>query len=52
MDKVCKKCGHSCHCMEGNHTECQCKNCDCKTEVQPVTNNEVIVDDTTECEWC
>ena len=30
MDKVCKKCGHSCHCMTGSHEECQCENCECK----------------------
>jgi hypothetical protein len=50
MDTVCKKCGHSCHCKEGNHEECQCENCECKSQ-QPI-NEGVVIDDTNECEWC
>ena len=50
MDKMCKKCGHSCHCEEGKHEECQCENCECKSQ-QPI-NEGVVIDDTNECEWC
>ena len=32
---ICKICGHSCHCSDGESCcgeQCECKNCDCKKE--------------------
>ena len=66
MDKVCKNCGHSCHCVTGDHTDCKCVNCDCKNnraedesyesrkQAANAINDKygVVVDDTNECEWC
>ena len=47
-DKICKKCGHLCHCMEADHTGCKCAKCACNTS----TIGGVVVDDTNECETC
>ena len=52
MNKVCKKCGHSCHCMTGSHEECQCENCECKPQPQQSIDQGLVIDDTNECEWC
>ena len=45
-DKICKKCGHLCHCIEADHERCTCANCECK---EP---EGLVVDDTNECESC
>ena len=47
-EKTCKKCGHLCHCMEADHNECKCTNCECNAS----TIGGVVVDDTNECETC
>ena len=45
-DRFCKKCNHLCHCIEADHSDCKCENCDCKEAMG------VVVDDTQECEMC
>ena len=45
-NRFCKKCNHLCHCIEADHSDCKCENCDCK---EPVG---MVVDDTQECEMC
>ena len=59
-DKICKKCGHLCHCVEADHEGCNCANCDCNGEQaeqatyehSPRTSGEIVIDDTNDCEWC
>ena len=45
-DKFCIKCNHLCHCIEADHSDCKCENCDCK---EP---EGMVIDDTEECEAC
>ena len=45
-ERFCKKCNHLCHCIEADHSDCKCENCDCKEAMG------VVVDDTQECEMC
>ena len=28
-ERFCKKCDHLCHCIEADHSDCQCENCEC-----------------------
>ena len=28
-DRFCKKCNHLCHCIEADHSDCKCENCEC-----------------------
>ncbi len=45
-EKICKTCGHLCHCIEADHEDCKCERCDCR---QP---KGVVVDSTQDCEAC
>ena len=28
-ERFCKKCNHLCHCIEADHSDCKCENCEC-----------------------
>ena len=28
-NKFCTKCNHLCHCVEADHSDCKCDNCEC-----------------------
>ena len=47
-EKICKKCGHLCHCIEADHVGCKCESCDC----QKVELEGVVIDSTQDCEAC
>ena len=54
-DKICKKCGHLCHCVEADHEKCDCDNCDCeigRATDQTYETGGVVIDSTQDCESC
>ena len=53
-ERFCKKCNHLCHCIEADHSDCKCENCECNSRAEDVLENEggVIIDDTEEFESC
>ena len=63
-EQFCKKCNHLCHCIEADHSDCKCENCECNnkrtykkhkdwaTDMSYENNGGVVVDDTGECESC
>ena len=53
-ERFCKKCNHLCHCIEADHSDCKCENCECNSKAEDVLENEggLIIDDTGECESC
>ena len=53
-DRFCKKCNHLCHCVERDHSDCKCENCECSGREEDATyeSGGVVIDDTQECEWC
>ena len=54
-ERFCKKCNHLCHCMEADHSDCKCENCECNGREEDSTyenNGGLVIDDTGECESC
>ena len=54
-DKICKKCGHLCHCVEADHEGCNCANCDCengRAVDKTYETGGVVIDSTQDCEAC
>ena len=54
-DKICKKCGHLCHCVGADHEKCDCDNCDCENRRATDKTYEtggVVIDSTQDCEAC
>ena len=53
-DKTCKKCGHLCHCVEADHADCKCANCECmqREEDKTYETGGVVIDSTQDCESC
>ena len=54
-DKICKKCGHLCHCIEADHEKCDCNNCDCensRANDKTYETGGVVIDSTQDCEAC
>ena len=54
-ERFCKKCNHLCHCMEADHFECKCENCECNGREEDLSfenNGGLVIDDTEECESC
>jgi len=45
-NRFCKKCNHLCHCIEADHSDCKCDNCECKE------TEGLVIDDTGDCESC
>ena len=43
-DKFCIKCNHLCHCIEADHSDCKCENCDCKEPEGKKNIEEKILD--------
>ena len=55
VERFCKKCNHLCHCIEADHADCKCENCECgqKNEDKTYeTSGGLVIDDTNECESC
>ncbi len=55
-EKICKKCGHLCHCIEADHVGCECANCECSGKEyfkhRDTKDEGVVVDSTKDCESC
>ena len=57
-ERFCKKCNHLCHCIEADHSDCKCENCECKKgqekaeDLSYENNGGLVIDDTGECESC
>ena len=53
-DRFCKKCNHLCHCIEADHSDCACKNCECngREEDKTYETGGVVIDSTQDCEAC
>ena len=54
-ERFCKKCNHLCHCIEADHSDCKCENCECnsRAEDQSFENNgRLVIDSTGDCESC
>ena len=53
-DRFCKKCNHLCHCIEADHSDCKCENCECmqREEDKTYENGGVVIDSTQDCEAC
>ena len=53
-DKFCKKCNHLCHCIEADHADCKCENCECngREEDKTYESGGVVIDSTQDCEAC
>jgi len=53
-ERFCKKCNHLCHCIEADHSDCKCENCECNSRAEDLSyeNNGLVIDDTGECESC
>ena len=53
-DRFCKKCNHLCHCIEADHSDCACKNCECngREEDKTYETGGVVIDCTQDCEAC
>ena len=54
-DKICKKCGHLCHCVGADHEKCDCDNCDCengRATDKTYETGGVVIDSTQDCEAC
>jgi len=57
-ERFCKKCNHLCHCIEADHSDCKCENCECKNSKDIAedstyeNNGGLVIDDTGECESC
>ena len=54
-DKIFKKCGHLCHCIEADHEKCDCNNCDCensRANDKTYETGGVVIDSTQDCEAC
>ena len=50
----CKKCNHLCHCVEADHSDCKCENCECngREEDKTYETGGVVIDSTQDCEAC
>ena len=54
-DRFCKKCNHLCHCVEADHSDCKCENCDCengRATDKTYETGGVVIDSTQDCEAC
>ena len=53
-DRFCKKCNHLCHCIEADHSDCACENCECngREEDKTYETGGVVIDSTQDCEAC
>ena len=53
-NRVCKKCNHLCHCIEADHADCKCENCECmqREEDKTYETGGVIIDSTQDCGAC
>ena len=53
-DRFCKKCNHLCHCVEADHSDCKCENCECngREEDKTYETGGVVIDSTQDCEAC
>ena len=49
-----KKCNHLCHCIEADHSDCKCENCECmqREEDKTYESGGVVIDSTQDCEAC
>ena len=36
-ERFCKKCNHLCHCIESDHSDCKCDNCECNQREEDKT---------------
>jgi hypothetical protein len=58
MSRTCKNCNHTCHCFGDSHIDeymdyCPCNKCNCGQKEEDKTyENQVVIDDTNECESC
>jgi hypothetical protein len=53
MDRFCKKCNHLCHCIEADHSDCKCDDCECGQRAEDKTfEGGVVIDSTQDCEAC
>ena len=54
-ERFCKKCNHLCHCIESDHSDCKCENCECNSRAEDLSyenNGGLVIADTGECESC
>ena len=54
-ERFCKKCNHLCHCVEADHSDCKCENCECNgREEDRSFENEggLVIDSTGDYESC
>ena len=53
-NRFCKKCNHLCHCIEADHSDCKCENCECmqREEDKTYETGGVVIDSTQDCEAC
>ena len=56
-NRFCKKCNHLCHCVEADHSDCKCDNCECaemssREEDKTYETGGVVIDSTQDCEAC
>ena len=53
INRFCKKCNHLCHCIEADHSDCKCENCECNGREEDKTyEGGVVIDSTQDCEAC
>ena len=58
MSRTCKSCNHTCHCFGDSHIDeymdsCHCNKCNCGQKEEDKTyENQVVIDDTNECDSC
>ena len=54
QNRFCKKCNHLCHCVEADHSDCKCENCECngREEDKTYETGGVVIDSTQDCEAC
>ena len=54
-ERFCKKCNHLCHCIEADHSDCKCENCECNSRAEDLSfenNGGLVIDSTGDCESC